>query len=100
MTPVRVDDTAIRSLRDDVTTKAMLQRVGDAVAADAAAAAPKRSGAMAASIHAEVDEDSEGAYVNISWDNDHFYGLFVELGTSRQSAQPFLRPALTTQRTI
>jgi HK97 gp10 family phage protein len=97
---VDVNTSAVRSLADDADMKRMLQRIGDDIARDAAAAAPKRSGAMAASIHAEVDEDDGTAVVRVSFDADHFYGLFAEVGTSRIPARPFLRPALTKKRSI
>ncbi len=100
MTRVVPDARAIAGLADDAGMRAMLQRVGDDVADDAAAAAPKDTGAGAASIHAVVDSDSDGAYVDISWDRDHFYGLFAEVGTSHQSARPFLRPAVEKRRTL
>jgi HK97 gp10 family phage protein len=31
--------------------------------------------------------------VRVSWTREHFYMGFAELGTSRQSPTPFLRPA-------
>jgi HK97 gp10 family phage protein len=33
------------------------------------------------------------AYVGISWQGDAYYGRFVEFGTSKSPARPFLRPA-------
>ena len=42
---------------------------------------------------AKVNRDGEG-YANVGFDPKEFHGLFVELGTSQQSAKPFLRPAL------
>jgi HK97 gp10 family phage protein len=70
--------------------------VGEKVAQRAAQNAPKRSGAGARSIHAEVVGDE----VRVSWDRDSFYMLFHELGTSRMSARPFLRPALDARYDI
>lgn len=74
--------------------------VGPAIAEDAAAMAPKRTGAGAASIHSELVEDASGPVVRVSWDKAHFYMGFAELGTSRQSATPFLRPAAERHRSI
>lgn len=68
-------------------------RVGEQVAERAQELAPKRTGAGAASIHAEV-VDGE---VRVSWDPEHFYMLFQEVGTSEMSPRPFLRPALDEQ---
>ena len=47
-----------------------------------------------------MDEDVDGAFVNVSWDNDHFYMLFHEIGTSKMPPRPFLRPALEKSRSI
>lgn len=100
MSRVDLDQLGIKSLANDVGMKAMLGRVGAAVADDARAAAPRDTGAMADSIDYEVDEDDDGAYVNVSFDADHFYGAFSELGTSAQSPRPFLRPAVEKKRSL
>ena len=42
-------------------------------------------------INAKVSRGGDG-YADVGFSS--FYGGFVELGTSRQQAQPFLRPAL------
>jgi len=62
----------------------------EAIAQLAAQLAPKDTGALAASIHAE--EQGDGTW-HVSWDKEHFYGIFQELGTEHSRAQPFLRPA-------
>lgn len=100
MTVVRLDQVAIRGLSDDAVVKHALARVGQQVADKAAQGAPKASGAGAASITYEVDEDDRGAFVKVSWDRDHFYLAFHELGTSRMPARPFLRPALDAHYTL
>ena len=66
--------------------------VAERIAQAAAIAAPKDTGAGAASIHAEPDPDEPGAY-RVSWDQEHFYMAYQELGTEHQPARPFLRPA-------
>jgi HK97 gp10 family phage protein len=65
-------------------------RDSKAMARLAAQLAPKDTGALAASIHAE--EQADGTW-RVSWDTAHAYGKYQELGTERNSAQPFLRPA-------
>lgn len=60
----------------------------------ARAAAPKRTGAGAASIHAEVVSTAGQAEIDISWSRDRFYLKFSELGTRKMPARPFLVPAL------
>ena len=48
----------------------------------------------AIAINAKVDRKGEG-YADVGFRPDQaFYGGFVELGTSSQQAQPYLRPAL------
>lgn len=88
------DAGGLDDLLHDSDTEALMQDAGDAVAQNAAAGAPKRTGAGAASIHAEVESDAQSAYADISWDPQHFYMFFAEVGTGHESARPFLRPAL------
>ena len=100
MSRVILNQTAIRSLRDDPGVKAGLGRAGDQVADRAASLAPKRTGAGAASISAEMGEDGDGAYDRVTWDAAHYYMFFQEVGTSKMSARPFLRPALDGSFTL
>lgn len=97
-TTLRLNPAGIAAWARTAEAEALLKRVGDDIAADAAAAAPKRTGEGAASIHAETGTDTDGPYVLVSWDKTHFYMAFHELGTSRQSATPFLRPAAQKHR--
>jgi HK97 gp10 family phage protein len=78
--------------RDSRTTSAMLQD-GWEVARVAALLAPKRTGQSARSIRAELVTVGGVPEVRISWDKDHFWMGFAELGTQHQRATPFLRPA-------
>lgn len=65
------------------------------VVEDAKANAPRKTGAGAASIRAEVDWSGEdGPAVRVGWDTDHYYMRFHELGTKHLPARPFLRPAV------
>lgn len=94
MTTVRVDDAAIRALGRSDEVRGTLERVADQVAERARQTAPKASGEGAASIGSEVVRDGESLAARVSWDRDHFYMQFVETGTSKMPARPFLRPAL------
>lgn len=87
-------------LRRSPAARALLEHVGELIAADAAQAAPKRTGRGAESIHGEVVEAADGLRVRVSWDVDHFYMSFAETGTSRETARPFLRPAATKRRAL
>ena len=58
-------------------------------------AAPKRTGALAASVRHEVVETAEGVRLKIVVGNDTvFYAPFVEFGTAREPVQPFVRPVV------
>lgn len=94
MAHVELDKAVLKRLVDSADVERGMLRVGDRVAERAAQAAPKRSGEGAASIHAEVANDSDGRHVRVSWSAERFYMLFVEIGTSQMPARPFLRPAL------
>jgi HK97 gp10 family phage protein len=74
--------------------------MGSKIANDARQNAPRDTGAMAESIDYEVEDTLDGPIVRVSWDDDHFYGMFVELGTSEHSPRPFLRPAALKNRRI
>lgn len=91
---VDLDKHAIAELDSDDAAEDLAQDVGDRVASRARHLAPKRTGEGAASIHAETDVDDESAYADVSWDKDHYYMYFQEVGTEKMPAHPFLRPAL------
>lgn len=70
-----------------------LNAFGAQMVAQIRAAAPKRSGALAASVRHEVVETAEGVRLKIVVGNDTvFYAPFVEFGTAREPAHPFVRP--------
>lgn len=98
MTDVRINPSGISEWERSSGVRDLLQRLGDDIAEDARRDAPKRSGEGATSIHAETGTDADGPFVRVSWDQTHFYMVFSELGTSRQPATPFLRPAAQTRR--
>lgn len=57
--------------------------------------APWRTGRLVSSIIKETEEKSKSSVtVAIGPKKEVFYGFFVEYGTSKMRAQPFLRPAL------
>ena len=63
-----------------------------AVCAEAAARAPVETGRLRSSIHASAEGLTAVVRCNCP------YGAAVELGTSRQSARPFMQPAAETER--
>lgn len=62
----------------------------DRIEADARNYCPVETGRLRDSIHGEVDASTGDITVGAAAD----YAEYVELGTSEQPAQPFLRPAL------
>ena len=78
---------------EDEIYDAALQQIGvlgDEVASVAAGLAPKRTGKLADSIGSVRTADGASITAHAS------YALFVELGTRKMRAQPYLRPALDT----
>lgn len=55
-----------------------------------------RTGRLRGSITHRISHDAEGLYADVG--TAVTYAPFVELGTSRMSAYPFLRPALPAAR--
>ncbi len=91
---VRVNERAFDNLDQLPEALTALLDLGVDVANEAAALAPKRTGAGARSIRAEYATAADGSReVRVSWDRDHFYMSFAEFGTEHQRATPFLRPA-------
>jgi HK97 gp10 family phage protein len=91
VTHVVLNHAAIADLARSEGVEHALLRVGEKVAERAATTAPRDTGAGAESIHAEL-VDGE---VRVGPDAEHFYmTAFVEVGTSKMGARPFLRPAL------
>jgi HK97 gp10 family phage protein len=106
-----LDQSQVDALLDDPEVDQLLQEIVDDIADVARGNAPADSGEGAASIHGEVHRGHDSAahastYTPetdapigyVSWDQDHFYLLFAEIGTEDQPATPFLRPALDQAR--
>jgi HK97 gp10 family phage protein len=71
----------------------MMLSVGERVKAAAAAMAPVQTGALKSSIYYELDETGGGDLM-VQIGTNIRYGGFVEFGTHKMAAQPYLRPAL------
>ena len=67
----------------------ILSRTSAAVAVEASRIAPRRTGRLAGSIRSYIVNDFRARV-----EAGAPYALFVELGTRRMAAQPYLRPAL------
>lgn len=53
--------------------------------------APRDTGKLAENI--VISDINEDGTVDIGPDRDRFYGLFLEFGTTKMAARPFLQPA-------
>ena len=87
-------DLRVKEVSNKITAalwKAAVQTAVD-IENDAKAAAPVRSGKLKDSIQVTV-EKAEG-FAAIEASTNCGYGAFVELGTARMRAQPFLGPAV------
>lgn len=104
------DRLAIAGVIDEPYIDDVLEDAGQLVADAAERQAPRSTGAGAASIHVEVHRGSSDAFPStyspetdepiayVSWDQEHYYMLFMEVGTEDQSPEPFLTPALDQVR--
>lgn len=73
-------------------TSRFMLRTGIRVSNQAKANCPVDTGRLRASIGVSQSFDTEGAVTTVGSNVE--YAAYVELGTSRQRAQPYLRPAL------
>lgn len=95
---VDLDDAAfVKGLRDavqriELRCAADLQRLGIKVQNEARRLAPVDTGRLRASIIAVDGTDSRGPFVKVG--TNVAYAPFVEYGTSKSPAQPYMRPAL------
>jgi HK97 gp10 family phage protein len=91
-----VDTTWLEKLgpiTDDV-----LRRLCDDIATDAARLAPVLTGDLRASVQVLGVQDGVG---RVGAGNDHVdYAAYVELGTSKMAAQPYLKPAAYRARSL
>ena len=58
----------------------------------------RKPGTLKRTIRARKSKFKNGGWIVSAGSNDAFYAGFVELGTKRMSAKPYLRPALHVER--
>jgi len=75
-------------------TQTLLISLGEAVATDARSNAPVDTGNLKSNINMSAAPDEVTITAEAS------YSAYVELGTSKSPAQPYLKPALYTKRSI
>lgn len=95
---VHLDQRAIEEFlnSEDGPVGAFLARKGVRGEAVAKRLCPVDTGRLRASITHRLGRDSEGLFVDVGTDVE--YAPYVELGTSRMAARPYLRPALDAMR--
>lgn len=86
---VRRDNTAQAAAGIDSAVAAALEEIGLLAEGYAEKKCPVDTGNLRGSITHEVDAGGGAVYIGTNVE----YAPYVELGTSRQGAQPFLRPA-------
>ena len=86
---VRQDNTGQVVDGIDSAIGVALEKIGLSAESYAAKKCPVDTGNLRASITHEVDAGDNAVYIGTNVE----YAPYVELGTSRQKAQPFLRPA-------
>jgi len=82
------------------TMDAAAAEVADKVASDARALAPVESGALRNSIKASSSRFKGGGALVKAGGGDQYYATFIELGTRKKTAHPFLRPAMEKNRSF
>ena len=92
----------LRSVQQAVldNMESIIKRAAEKIREDAEKLAPKRTGKLARSIEIkklEVTKDKIRIGVG-PVGKDIFYWFFVEYGTSKMSAQPYLRPAFENNK--
>lgn len=85
---------------DEVDLRPVLQELGRAVSGDARRYAPVRTGALRDSIQDEIVPDDNPFKVCLVVFSDEEHSIYVEMGTSKMVAQPYLRPAVEQRRDL
>lgn len=79
--------------RVGATAAAVTRKTAADITRDAKTLAPVDTGNLRASIGSTIRGDGRMGVVRAEIGPTASYGIYVEMGTSRMAAQPFLRPA-------
>lgn len=100
MTRVKMSSPSVQAaiysaLSQNPAVTRQVRRVAAQLRDEARRRAPRDTGAGAKSIRVKRywDRTTRRVSYRVSWDKDHFYMLFHEVGTENLPARPFLRPA-------
>lgn len=93
-----IDGEALKALFESTSgpTAKLLKQVGIKCVSGAKRLCPVDTGRLRSSITEELRHDGDGLVEVVGTDVE--YAAFVELGTSRMRAQPYLRPAAEAAR--
>lgn len=86
---VKADNAQVAKAAFESAIDVALEKIGLLAEGYAIKKCPVDTGNLRGSITYEVDTDGNAVYIGTNVE----YAPYVELGTSRQKAQPFLRPA-------
>ncbi len=104
--PVTFDTSEVRKLSADLElgrervgreTSAVVKAAAERVKGNAQGKAPKLTGALAASIGVDLYGDGRSVGMTAVIGPTVRYGLFVENGTSKMAAEPYMGPALAEE---
>ena len=103
VTGVEELNAALKNLGDDYLAefKMALYDAGEVVRKDAIERISKKTGAAAMTIKMEVGRMRDGTLYAVitAGGGEQYYVTFLEYGTSKMKARPFMRPALKDNRT-
>jgi HK97 gp10 family phage protein len=103
VTGVEELNAALKHLGDDYLAefKMALYDAGEVVRKDAIERIPKKSGDAAKTIKMEIGRMRDGTLYAVitAGGGEQYYVTFLEYGTSKMKARPFMRPALKDNRT-
>ena len=89
---IKINQSALDQLTKEQND--LLLKMAEAVKDKAISICPVKTGKLQDSIDIlDRDWENKTMYIGTAGTN---YGLFVEMGTSKMAAQPFMRPALDT----
>lgn len=83
-----VDNTQVFIKAKDEATQTILNEIGETAVGYAQATVPKRTGDLMRSIGYDIDRVAVRIYATMP------YASYVEQGTSKMHARPYLRPAV------
>lgn len=89
------DPHALREIVNSPAVQDVMEDVAKAIQRDARSLAPRRTGNLRRHIKAERHLDAETGFEGwaVGWDDEAFYGPFVEEGGEGRTPRPHLVPA-------